>query len=157
MTDAIDPIRNANDLRAISPTSNIDSAPPVPAALIAPATTASINKSKHVVDHCRAENDARFTRAKFAEIFENTRRDADTGRAESCADEDVGQPRFVGYEISRNAQPRKNGAITPSTATSNDDQPTSIISFRSDSSPTSNSRMITPNSASAAIVSICLQ
>ncbi len=57
-----------------------------------------------------------------------------------------------GMKYADTPHPRKNGAITPSTATSNDDPPTSIISFKSASSPTSNNRMITPSSASAAMV-----
>ena len=64
--------------------------------------------------------------------------------AQSCADECMRESMFVGYQIRRNTPAEQNGAITPRTATSNDDQPTSIISFKSDSSPTSNSRIMTP-------------
>ncbi len=57
-----------------------------------------------------------------------------------------------GMKSAATPQPRKNGAMTPARATSSDESPTSIISPRSDSSPTSNSRIMTPISASAAIV-----
>ena len=51
-------------------------------------------------------------------------------------------------------QPRSIGAMTPTVATTNEDQPTSSMSLMFDSRPTSNSRMMTPISASIAMASL---
>src|SRR5215213_6007185 len=88
-----EPIRNATDFSAITPTSSIDSTPPVPAALIAPATTAS-TRSASTSSITAAPRIMRASRVASFPKSLKTR---------------AVMPRLVRYEVRRQGPPQKKG------------------------------------------------
>ena len=147
----IAPTRKAIALAMMAKASMASRVPPVFAAPMMPEiteritrpSTSSITAAPRMIFDSRAESLPRSasTRAVMPTLVA-----ARVAPMKTCAS--VSSP---GSSQAETPQPRKNGAITPSTATSRLDHPTESISATFDSSPTWNSSRITPSWARISI------